>query len=131
MLKLDLDLKRMRERKCLSGLLPGKMLIERTGHYISGRAVDVSENGIGIITSSRLKQGDRILLSIAKKTIEFTVLHMKRDFQKNSQWRVGLVLVEEKQDQKKEKKPVNLIDMLQGSGFFASDSSSQSKQNRH
>ena len=92
MLKIKLDSRRMNTRRRLSGLLPGKMLVQRTARHMSGRVVDVSHDGMGVLSSTHLLIGDTITLTTPTKMIILKVNDKKKDYAKSSRYRYSLVL---------------------------------------
>lgn len=112
MLKLSLDFKRIKERKKLTGLLPGKLVVIRTGRLVSARAVDITEDGMGIFSSHRLHEGDKMTLISTEKKIPLIVHYKKRDYTKASLHRYGLRVDSEEADAQE----YNLIKIFENSG---------------
>ena len=83
--------KRLKPRKMLTGLLPGP-LTDAKGERINCKPVDISENGLGIITSALMKQGDEVSLKLKDRTIVLSVSWSKPDFGKQNLIRYGLNL---------------------------------------
>ncbi|MFW7377633.1 MAG: hypothetical protein ACOH5I_02340 [Oligoflexus sp.] len=81
--------KRLKPRKMLTGLLPGP-LVNDQGRKISCKPVDISEDGIGILTSELLKVGDELSLQSPDETVVLKVSWGKRDFGKQNLYRYGL-----------------------------------------
>ena len=83
--------KRIKPRKMLTGLLPGP-LTDANGERINCKPVDISEHGLGIITSAFMKPGDAINLKLKDRTIALSVSWSKPDFGKQNLIRYGLNL---------------------------------------
>ena len=82
--------RRMSIRKQLTGLLPGK-LVDSKGKVLNAEPVDVSEHGLGIVTQSRLDEGEELYLVVNKeRTIRLKVIWSSVDFNKNDLIRYGL-----------------------------------------
>jgi hypothetical protein len=81
--------KRSLGRKRLTGLLPGG-LFTRNKDRIDCKPVDISEQGLSIISSMVLKPGDIITLAVKDKPIDLTVVWSKPDFGKQDLFRYGL-----------------------------------------
>ena len=111
MLNLQLDYQRMTERRRLSGLLPGKMLHVGSERFVSARAVDVTSQGIGILSSHHLNEGDEVLLTVRGSSVELVVHYKKRDYAKSSRFRYGLILKESSSDH-------DLMAIFESSGCF-------------
>lgn len=116
MLKIQLDSQRMHQRKKLSGLFPGKMLVQRTSRYMSGRAIDVSKQGMGVLSSTHLVEGDLIALTTPKRTIILRVNGIKKDYARSNRYRYSLVLDEESSEAQEH---VDLVQVFVHSGCMA------------
>lgn len=81
--------KRLKPRKMLTGLLPGPLVNEQ-GQKLNCKPVDISENGLGILTSELLKEGDTLTLMVPDTTVVLKVSWGKRDFGKQNLYRYGL-----------------------------------------
>lgn len=82
--------RRLSVRKQLKGILPGK-LVNSSGKNLNVEPVDVSEHGLGIVTQSRLKEGEEIYLIInQEQKIRLKVVWSSADFNKNDLTRYGL-----------------------------------------
>lgn len=82
--------KRFTQRKQLTGLLPAPLITE-SGDILDCKPVDISENGLGILSSVVLEIGDKLTLRLSSQPVEFTVAWGKRDFAKNQLYRYGLI----------------------------------------
>lgn len=89
-------------------------MIDGSSKFVTGRAVDVSRDGIGILSSDYLREGDTITLTTRDKNIPLKVLYKKRDYAKNSRYRYGLVLADDAN-----KKECNLIQIFSQSGCMS------------
>ncbi len=82
--------RRMSIRKQLTGLLPGK-LVDARGKTLNAEPVDVSEHGLGIVTQSRLEEGEELYLVLNKeRSVRLKVIWSSEDFSKNDLTRYGL-----------------------------------------
>ena len=82
--------RRMSVRKQLTGVLPGK-LVDSSGKTLNAEPVDVSDHGLGIVTQSRLNEGDELYLVLGKeRSIRLKVVWSSVDFSKNDLTRYGL-----------------------------------------
>jgi hypothetical protein len=82
--------RRMDLRKKLTGLLPGRLRSSK-GNDINCRPVDVSENGLGIISKDNLAVNDVVELQVKDILISLKVGWVKPDFGKRDLFRYGLV----------------------------------------
>ena len=92
MLKLKLNYERIADRSRLSGLLPGRMKVVGNSRLITGRAVDVTAQGMGILSSDYLREGDHVILTTGEHTIHLSVIYKRRDYAKSNRFRYGLIL---------------------------------------
>lgn len=113
MLKLKLNHERLADRKRLSGLLPGRMQRVGSPNYITGRAVDVSSQGIGILSQNFLREGDEVILTTRHHVTHLVVHYKKRDYKKNNRYRYGLILAKNH-----EQDDHDLIKIFDQSGCF-------------
>jgi hypothetical protein len=87
--------RRMSERRMLTGLLPGKLILKETNAEVKCRPINVSEHGIGIVVAAEWKQGTLFTLMIpGKKPVELEVAWTKPDFSKQNMNRYGLVTID-------------------------------------
>ena len=82
--------RRLSIRRRLTGMLPGKLIDAHENSLVS-RAVDVSEQGLGIISSSDLEIGATVYLLIKDLEIKLTVAWKQRGYAKKDMFRYGLV----------------------------------------
>ena len=82
--------RRLDLRKNLTGLLPGR-LKNKSGVDINCRPVDVSENGLGIVSVDRLAAEDVLELHVKDKVITLKVAWVRPDFGKRDLFRYGLI----------------------------------------
>ena len=87
------DQSRQHERENLSQLLPGRIFLKKNKKEISCRPINVSEFGLGIISSTSLSLSDILILEIDKITIELKVIWKKQGSTKGNQIRYGLMTV--------------------------------------
>ena len=83
--------RRFADRRKLTGLLPGRLIIEETKAELTCRPIDVSANGMGIVVSRELEPGTQILLIMKERTIPLTTAWGSPDFGKQDMFRYGLI----------------------------------------
>lgn len=83
--------KRVNQRKGLTGLLPGRMAISSTLKFISCKPVDISPEGLGIVTATQLEIGTQLTLTTHNQVITLEVRWQQPDFGKKELHRYGLV----------------------------------------
>lgn len=99
MLNLQLNYERISQRKQLSGLLPGRLQLVGSSRYITARAVDVTSQGMGILSQDYLRAGDNLILTTSDHLVHLRVLYKKRDYLKSNRHRYGIVIADEHQAQ--------------------------------
>lgn len=114
MIELKLNSRRMSKRYRLTGLLPGKLIVLDTSKHLSARAVDVSKEGIGVISASALQVGDLLLLVTACREFPLKVLQMRKDYAKSGRFRYGLVI--DPSYSKSNIDSINFVEVFQNSG---------------
>lgn len=82
---------RLSPRKKLSGLLPGKLTEAKTGRAVSCRPIDVSRDGLGVLSSQEIATGSTLVLMANGVPIELHVAWGQPDFGKQDLYRYGLV----------------------------------------
>jgi hypothetical protein len=87
--QFQLKERRLAERKKLTGLMPGKFIID--GRDIPTRPVDISEHGLGVLISHEFQLGTKAELQLKDRIIPFEIAWGQQDFGKNDMWRYGLV----------------------------------------
>lgn len=97
MLKLQLNYERISKRKQLSGLLPGRLQLVGSPRYITARAVDVTSQGMGILSQDYLRTGDHLILTTKDHSVHLRVLYKKRDYLKSNRHRYGIVIADDHQ----------------------------------
>lgn len=90
--------KRLSQRRKLTGLLPGRMILAETKADIVCRPVDVSQHGMGIVVAKELTLGSEVVLLAHGKPIRMTVAWGQPDFGKQDMFRYGLVTIEHGDD---------------------------------
>ena len=80
--------KRFAPRKTLTGLLPGSLLDHRGRKSVP--SVDLSSDGLGIVTDARLELGQTVYLRTHNQHIELDLVWSKPDFGKKNLFRYGL-----------------------------------------
>ena len=89
--------RRVSDRRQLTGLLPGRLVLAATLADVACRPVDVSVNGLGIIAADqkrRLQPGVELLLLLKDRHIPLVVSWGQGDFGKQDLFRFGLVTVD-------------------------------------
>lgn len=87
--KLQLFEKRISPRKKLTGLLPGT-LSDSNKVVVNAKPIDISKNGLGILTNHLLEVGSQVVLKTHEHQIKLNVAWRKKDFGKNGLYRYGL-----------------------------------------
>jgi len=82
--------RRFDSRKKLTGLLPGRLVKSETMKDVRCRPVDVSTNGIGILSEVLLNPGELLMMRLKDSEIEFKVAWGRPDFGKQDSFRYGL-----------------------------------------
>lgn len=83
--------KRISERRKLTGLLPGKLVIAGTETTVSCRPVDVSRNGLGLLMAIDIPVGTSVVLHSLDGPIPMQVAWVQPDFGKQDMHRYGLM----------------------------------------
>ena len=86
--------RRINDRLKLTGLMPGRLILDLTGEELSCRPVDVSNSGIGILIAKEIDPGTQLTLVLKNEKIELQVAWVQRDFGKQDMFRYGLVTVD-------------------------------------
>ena len=82
--------KRLFSRRKLTGLMPGKLTVASDQRCITARPTDVSQTGLGVLSTDLLAESAELELTIGKTKIVLVVLWKKDDFGKSSLYRYGL-----------------------------------------
>lgn len=93
--------RRSGQRKRLTGLMPGPLKKVDSGELISARPVDVSQAGMGIISSSELEVGALLEIKLDEQIVKLEVRWSRPDFAKSDLVRYGLHVVDLRQDLEK------------------------------
>ena len=91
MLNLKFKERRLSTRKKLTGLLPGKIFSNRTEEQVDCRPVDISKDGVGVLSEEALKIDDELTLKLSDRDILLKVMWKKQDYGKQNLQRYGLV----------------------------------------
>ena len=83
--------RRFADRRKLTGLLPGRLMLEQSNTELTCRPIDVSANGMGIVVSRELEPGTQVLLIMKERTIPLTIAWGSPDFGKQDMFRYGLI----------------------------------------
>lgn len=95
MLNLKLKERRLNTRKRLTGLLPGRLMLTESEKNINCRPVDISKDGLGILSEELLDIGTKISLVGQDININFEIRWSKRDFGKHDLFRYGLATIDD------------------------------------
>ena len=90
--------RRFSQRLKLSGLMPGKVTVALTGKCISCRPVDVSQHGLGMLTTEKLLENDEICIALPEQVIRMRIAWKRPDFGKSDLTRYGLMCLDESVD---------------------------------
>lgn len=90
--------KRTTQRKALTGLLPGRIAIAETSKHLSCKPVDISPEGLGIVTATLLEPGTILRLITHNQVIQLEVRWRQPDFGKRELHRYGLHRIDESID---------------------------------
>lgn len=82
--------RRINNRKKLTGMMPGRLVIDDTKEELTCRPVDVSNSGVGILIPKEIEKGKSITLYLHDRSISFKVAWVQRDFGKQDIFRYGL-----------------------------------------
>jgi hypothetical protein len=91
--QLKLKERRISERKRLTGLMPGRFVVNSKDAEV--KPLDVSEHGMGIICSVQFAVGAKASLMIGNRQIPLEVIRGEQDFGKHDLWRYGLVCTDQ------------------------------------
>lgn len=86
--------RRIGDRRKLTGLMPGRLVLNETGEELSCRPVDVSNFGLGVLIAKEIDPGKTITLVMKDGKIELQVAWAQPDFGKQDMFRYGLVSVD-------------------------------------
>lgn len=82
--------KRKNRRRYLTGLLPGKITFFEQDQNIACQPVDISPEGLGILTNLVMKAGTQVELHTKGRRILLEVSWGQPDFAKSDLYRYGL-----------------------------------------
>lgn len=86
--------RRATDRRKLTGLLPGRLKVKGSDMDLQCRPVDISETGIGIVITGKLKPiepGTHLVLEVGDQAIELVVSWRRPDFGKQDAMRYGII----------------------------------------
>lgn len=86
--------RRINNRKKLTGLMPGRLILDVTKEELSCRPVDVSNSGVGILIPKEIEPETKITMYLSDQEIVFKVAWVRRDFGKQDIFRYGLAAVD-------------------------------------
>ena len=81
---------RKSKRYSLTGSLPGAMFEPESNTIIQCKPVDVSQNGLGVMTWSQFDPGSSLILRGNNVDIKFTVIWSISCHEEHNVWRCGL-----------------------------------------
>lgn len=91
--QLKLKERRISERKRLTGLMPGRLVINSKDVVV--KPLDVSEHGMGIVCAAQFPVGTKAALMIGDRQLPLEVIWSEQDFGKHDMWRYGLVCTDQ------------------------------------
>ncbi len=89
--------RRLADRRKLTGLLPGRVMLETGRRELVCRPVDVSMHGMGIVVQNlrqELEPGTVLLLVTKDGTVRLSIAWSRPDFGKQDLFRYGLVTLD-------------------------------------
>lgn len=87
--------KRLSDRRKLTGLLPGRLLIAGDRRQdVFCRPVDVSANGVGIVLAREIAAGTDMVLMLPDREVSLRVAWGQPDFGKQDMFRYGLATLD-------------------------------------
>lgn len=86
--------RRLADRRQLTGLLPGRLIMASTRADLACRPVDVSANGLGIVVDKEIDPGTAVELQTRNGTVQLQVAWVQPDFGKQNMFRYGLVTLD-------------------------------------
>lgn len=92
--QLKLKERRISERKRLTGLMPGRLIVNNKDAVV--KPLDISEHGLGIICAAQFTVGSKAALIIGDRQIPLEVIWGEQDFGKHDMWRYGLVCTDQR-----------------------------------
>jgi hypothetical protein len=92
--QLKLKERRISDRKRLTGLMPGRFVVDQKD--VDAKPLDVSAHGLGIVCDTQIAVGSKAILHIGERQIPLEVLWSEQDFGKHDMWRYGLVCSDQK-----------------------------------
>jgi hypothetical protein len=90
--------RRLADRRRLTGLLPGRLIVVEGARELVARPVDVSRNGMGVVAALELAPGTRLALDLKDRAVMLEVAWVQPDFGKQDMFRLGLVTINEGDD---------------------------------
>jgi len=85
-------------RRRLTGLLPGRLVKGENHKDLICKPVDVSEHGIGILSSEIIQPGTIILLVLRDREVKLQIAWGQQDFGKRDLHRYGLVTIDHQEN---------------------------------
>lgn len=82
--------RRSNPRKKLTGLFPGKLMLKENRQFLEAKPVDISQSGLGILTSVTIEPETLLVLKTHNEEIVLKVAWRKKDFEKSDLFRYGL-----------------------------------------
>jgi hypothetical protein len=87
--------RRLSQRRKLTGLLPGRLLVDGSGLQITGRPVDISSQGMGLVVAKEIEPGTVLVLHTKDRPVRLQVAWGQPDFGKQDMFRYGLVTLDQ------------------------------------
>lgn len=83
--------RRLADRRRLTGLLPGRLMITESKVELVCKPLDVSANGLGIVLNKEIEPGTDVDLVTKTGIVQLQVAWVQPDFGKQDMFRYGLV----------------------------------------
>lgn len=85
--------RRLKGRRTLTGLLPGRLSLPDNNANINCKPIDISPHGLGLLTEQIIPVGTILTLTTHNQAIELEIVGSKPDFGKKGLLRYSLVTV--------------------------------------
>jgi len=86
--------RRLSDRRRLTGLLPGRLILDGAKQSLICKPVDVSSFGMGVVMAREIAPGTQMTLVIGEQEIALQVAWGQPDFGKQDMFRYGLVTLD-------------------------------------
>lgn len=86
--------RRLSDRRRLTGLLPGRLILAGAKQSLMCKPVDVSAFGMGVVMAREIAPGTQMTLVIGDQAIALQIAWCQPDFGKQDMFRYGLVTLD-------------------------------------